>query len=220
MPTPSTQTISLEALRQRLLADVTLASAKRSELASAIKRFAEICDRTPAEIVADPAVIRVLASKASWQLAGLTAGGWSNLKSRLSAALRAGGIPVHRRSRRNFVLSPSWEHLLAGVDRPRPHRTPTVRRVVFVAADRTRRGRSGGVRSLSAGTLRNRASRPALGSAGMFTAGPGTARWRQGRMAASPGSRTSRPSAGRPCRGRRFRHPCVTISTAMSRPSP
>lgn len=115
MPVASTPTITLAELRDRLHATPSLSSANRSEMTSAIKRFCDICDRTPGEVLADPAVIRTLAAKASWQLAGLSSKGWANLKSRLTAALKAGGIPVHRRSRRNFILSDSWKAELDGL---------------------------------------------------------------------------------------------------------
>lgn len=115
MPTASTPTITLAELRARLIADASLPEAKRSEMNSAIKRFCEICGRMPDETLADPAVIRTLASKASWQLEGLSAKGWANLKTRLTAAFKAGGIPVHRRCRRNFVISDAWAASLEGL---------------------------------------------------------------------------------------------------------
>lgn len=113
MPAQQSKTITLEALRRRLLADEGMEPAKASRYASAINRFCRVVDRPPAEVLADPAVIRQLAGAASWQLAGLKKTSWATLCSTLRAALSAGGVKVLHRSRRNYARSEAWNALLA-----------------------------------------------------------------------------------------------------------
>src|SRR5690606_37757686 len=88
--------------------------AQRSELRSAIRRFAQICGKHPSEIIADPAVIRQWIGKANWQMAGLSKRGWANITSRLTRAMVMADIKVHRR-RRNFKLAEEWELLLGSM---------------------------------------------------------------------------------------------------------
>lgn len=52
----------------------------KTEIGSAVRRFAEITGKHPADIIADPVVVRLLADKASWQLAGLSKESWANLE--------------------------------------------------------------------------------------------------------------------------------------------
>ncbi len=124
MPAPAHETPTLDGLMERIGKELSLTGQKRTELRSAIRRFAEICGKHPSEIIADPAVIRRWIGRANWQMAGLSKRGWANLTSRLTKAMETGGIKVHRR-RRNFKLVGEWEHLLSSMakrDRDELHR--------------------------------------------------------------------------------------------------
>jgi hypothetical protein len=116
MPPPNHLTPTLQKLLEQTKADPILSNHEKTELASAIRCFSKICGKHPADIIADPAVIRGLITKASWQLAGLTKRSWENLKSRLTRAMKIGGIEVHRR-RRNFKLLAAWDAVLAPMSR-------------------------------------------------------------------------------------------------------
>lgn len=116
MPAPDTMAITLQQLMDRMESEPSLSPAQRSELCSAIRRFARLCGKHPSEIIADPAVIRNWIGKISWQMAGLSKAGWANLTSRLTRAMKIAGVKVHRR-RRNFKLLPEWEALLAPLNR-------------------------------------------------------------------------------------------------------
>lgn len=96
----------------------------RRELRSAINTFAKVCNRTPTDIIAEPAIIRVLSHRAPWQVAGLKKSTWANVLSRLTKAMEIGGVKVHRQ-RRNYKLDARWEALLAPMarlDRDELHR--------------------------------------------------------------------------------------------------
>lgn len=124
MPAPSHETTTLNELMERIGNEPSLSPAQRSELRSAIRRFAELCGRHPSEIIADPAVIRQWIGCASWQMAGLSKHGWANITSRLTRAMKIAGIKVHRR-RRNYKLAADWELLLGPMarrDRDELHR--------------------------------------------------------------------------------------------------
>jgi hypothetical protein len=116
MPSPNHFTPTLQKLVERIKSDPALPAATRIELCSAIRRFAEVCGKHPADVIADPAVIRCLIKEASWQLAGLSKASWANLKSKLTRAMKIAGIKVDRR-RRNFKLAPVWEVLLGPMSR-------------------------------------------------------------------------------------------------------
>lgn len=112
MPGPNDAAITLAAVQKTIIAQRDLLSSTRTELHSAINRFAVICGRTPADIPADPAILRGLAKRAPWQLAGLAKKSWANVLSRLRKAMQLAGVEVHRQ-RRNFKLDAAWQALLA-----------------------------------------------------------------------------------------------------------
>lgn len=116
MPPPITIAITCLQLIALLRTVPGYSTSKRSELISAVRRFCEICGLDPSEVIVDPQVIRRLADRASWQLAGLSKQSWANLLSRLTCAMKIAGIKVHRR-RRNHKLDELWEALLAPLTR-------------------------------------------------------------------------------------------------------
>lgn len=116
MPAPNAIPMTLEDLRGHLALDASVSEAARGELRSRIKRFAEVAGKHPSEIIADPASIRVVASRANRHLAGLSKGSWANIVSGVTRAMDIAGVKVHRR-RRNFKLSLSWERLLEPMSR-------------------------------------------------------------------------------------------------------
>lgn len=116
MPPPSSRALTLAQLSQHLSACGDITPRQQVELRSAINTFARVCDRDPADVVADPAVIRTLAAKAQWKLAGLTKGTWANIVSRLGKAMQLGGVRVHRQ-RRNYQLAEQWEQILGTLAR-------------------------------------------------------------------------------------------------------
>jgi integrase len=116
MPPPDHFTPTLQKLIDQIRSDPILSAAARTELCSAIRRFAEICGKHPADVIADPAVIRCLIKGASWQLAGISKESWANIKSKLTRAMKIVDIKVDRH-RRNYKLGPDWDALLASMSR-------------------------------------------------------------------------------------------------------
>lgn len=104
------QIANLRILSQHIDNDSNLPARTRTEWVSAVSTFARACNRDPSEIVAEPRHLRHLMQKASWQLAGLSAGTWANVKSRLRAMLQHAGIDVDRK--RKFKLAPAWQELM------------------------------------------------------------------------------------------------------------
>lgn len=124
MPKPNDTGMTLADLRKIIAEHPDLNKMDRTRMRSSIKRFAEVCSRTPEEIIADPATIRSLKKTAAWQIAGLSQSTWANICSSVVAAMTAAGIKVHRR-RRNFALTPEWESWMADLsarDRQELHR--------------------------------------------------------------------------------------------------
>jgi hypothetical protein len=116
MPAPSQAAITLAVVQARIAKREDLSDQARSELRSAINRFARICSRTPGEIIADPAVIRGLAKTAVWQIAGISKSSWAKILSRLRKSLQLVDVQIHRQ-RRNFRLDAVWQALLAPMSR-------------------------------------------------------------------------------------------------------
>lgn len=116
MPGPSELAMTLAALQEQISSCKSLPLQNRRELRSAINTFAKVCNRTPTDIIADPAVIRGLSQRAPWQVAGLKKSTWANVLSRLTKAMAIGGIKVYRQ-RRNYKPDASWQALLAPMSR-------------------------------------------------------------------------------------------------------
>lgn len=116
MPPPDQMTVTLAVLRTQIAERHDISLRQYREMCSAINSFARLCNKTPADIIADPAIIRGLAQRAPWKLAGLKKGSWLNIISRLTKALAIGGVAVHRQ-RRNFKLDEAWAALLAPLAR-------------------------------------------------------------------------------------------------------
>lgn len=116
MPAPNGHTMTIYDLMEHLSSNESLRVTLRSELRSRLRRFCEVCRKSPTEIIAEPASIRAESHRANWHQAGLSAGAWANIKSSVTRAMTLTGIAVHRR-RRNFALSDDWEGLLAPLSR-------------------------------------------------------------------------------------------------------
>lgn len=116
MPAPKTKTITCIELIEVLRTAPGYTPSRRSELVSAVRRFCEIARKHPSEVIVDPQVIRSLADRASWQLAGITKSSWANILSRLTCAMKIAGVNV-RRKRRNRKLDETWEAMLAPLAR-------------------------------------------------------------------------------------------------------
>jgi len=112
MPAPDAPALTLAGVEDLIMAKHDLPIQTRREMRSRIECFARVCNRNPADIIADPAIIRALADKASWQLAGHSKAYWANVMSILRRALSIAGVRVQRQ-RRNFKLDASWEALFA-----------------------------------------------------------------------------------------------------------
>ncbi|WP_339085695.1 hypothetical protein [Hyphomicrobium sp. ghe19] len=80
MPAPNHLTPTLQKLLDHIKDHPQLPANMKTEIGSAVRRFAEITGKHPADIIADPVVVRLLADKASWQLAGLSKESWANLE--------------------------------------------------------------------------------------------------------------------------------------------
>ena len=116
MPAPSSFAMTLKGVADCLVTDGLLPLQTRRDMLSAIKRFSALCSRAPGEIIADPAVIRDLMTKAPWQLAGYSKASWANMRSLITRAMRFAGVKVDRQ-RRNYKLTVPWDVLLAPLDK-------------------------------------------------------------------------------------------------------
>lgn len=132
MPATNRPTMTLGHVIEHLSTIGTLKTSERTAMVSAIKRFADISSSSPAEIIADPGVIRDLKHGANWQLAarkkhdglptevGISKASWANITSLVSKAMQLAGIAVDRR-RRNFKPGEAWLPLLAKVPKNDRH---------------------------------------------------------------------------------------------------
>lgn len=116
MPAPSKYTPTLAGVQNSLKTDTNLSPGQRAELVSAVSRLCEINGLSPADVIADPVVLRGLIARTPWLLAGLKKPSWNNIRSRLKRALSIAGIAIDRQ-RRNFKPNDEWEVLLAPLDR-------------------------------------------------------------------------------------------------------
>lgn len=119
MPSPKQSAVTLAQVIAIVDQHSALTNAQKTELRSAVSRFAAISRRRLDEVIADPAVIRPLIAAAPWQLSGLSKRAWNNLRYRLGRAMQLAGVRVDRR-RRNFKLADNWARLLERLpERPR-----------------------------------------------------------------------------------------------------
>jgi integrase len=116
MPPPNRHALTLARLAELIADSKDLKQQSRAELRSAINTFARVVGRNPADVIADPGVIRTLARRAPWRLSDLSQGSWRNIVSRLGKAMQTAGVKVHRQ-RRNYRLTTPWEDVLAPLKR-------------------------------------------------------------------------------------------------------
>lgn len=116
MPAPDLICMTLEGVSSFVLDHEELKLQTRREITSSLRTFARIVGKSPADIIADPTVIRDLLANAPWQLANLSKARWANIRSHVSRALQLAGVRVDRQ-RRNYKLSPDWGDLLAPLER-------------------------------------------------------------------------------------------------------
>lgn len=111
MPGPLDATMSLARLIILLSALPECLAAEAKRCISAIYTFCKVIKRSPAEVLADPAVIRQLGHKACWQ-PHMKKSSWASVRSSVNRALKLGGVKVMHRDRRNYKRTPAWEALL------------------------------------------------------------------------------------------------------------
>ena len=88
----------------------SITPAQQQEMASAVRTIARLLGEDPTRIPANRrALTRRMASVAP-VIHGITKPSWSNIRSRLNAALDL-VLPPHLRRRRNLVLAPEWQEL-------------------------------------------------------------------------------------------------------------
>lgn len=88
----------------------SITPAQQQEMASAVRTIARLLGEDPTQIPANRrALTRRMASIAP-VIHGITKPSWSNIRSRLNAALDL-VLPPHLRRRRNLVLAPKWQEL-------------------------------------------------------------------------------------------------------------
>jgi integrase len=85
---------------------------QRRELCSAIRTLCRVFGQPPADVPADPALLRRRLANLSAAAAGLGAGSWRNVKSRVNKALAIAGISSGN-GRSRTPLLPEWKQLLA-----------------------------------------------------------------------------------------------------------
>jgi integrase len=89
----------------------------RRDLACAIRTLCRALGQTPADVLADPALLRRRMKDLSAPAVGLAGGSWRNAKSRVNKATALAGIaPANGRAR--TPLSPEWKRLLSRVPAP------------------------------------------------------------------------------------------------------
>lgn len=96
---------------ERVMARTDIPERRRWELCSAVRRLCRALGRLPSDVLADPTELRRRLAQMSPMAAGLSRGGWRNLKSLVSKALlTAGLISLPRRSQ--MPLPSPWRDLL------------------------------------------------------------------------------------------------------------
>src|SRR6266851_8100263 len=116
-PPPQTGVAAtLQSVLGRLAADDSLSDARKRDLRSAVISFAKLSDRPPAAIPLDVAHIRRTLDGVVPARAKVSAKRWANLRSDLTAAIRASGLrPMLKTG--DVGLDAAWSGLLAPADR-------------------------------------------------------------------------------------------------------
>ena len=107
----STHPENLAALRDQILADLTLPEQRRRNIASALTGLASALGRPLDALPTEPAALRALMANRSAAEMGFRPGRWRNVRSLLSSALVHVGL-VQLPARLDTPLSPAWGSLL------------------------------------------------------------------------------------------------------------
>jgi integrase len=109
-------TATLQSVLDRLAVDEGLSETRKRDLRSAVISFAKLVEQPPATIPLDIARIRMSLDSMTPGRAQISAKRWANLRSDLTAALRASGLQPMLNTR-DLKLDPDWSRLLAPADR-------------------------------------------------------------------------------------------------------
>ena len=107
-------TPSFAELMQKLAILDTVTPKRRKDLLSGLRRVAEVLDRTPSQVPADPRWLQTRLTCIAPATLGITDKTWQNVISNARSAMVACGI-VTKRQRRASDLSPAWQVLWAAV---------------------------------------------------------------------------------------------------------
>jgi integrase len=109
-------TATLQSVLDRLIVDDGLSETRKRDLRSAVTSFAKLVEQPPAAIPLDIARIRQSLDAMAPGRAQISAKRWANLRSDLTAALRASGLQPMLNTR-DLKLDPDWSSVLAPAER-------------------------------------------------------------------------------------------------------
>jgi hypothetical protein len=116
-PPPQTAVVAtLQSILDRLAVDDSLSEVRKRDLRSAVISFAKLAEQPPAAIPLDVARIRRTLDGVVPAQAKISAKRWANLRSDLSAAVRASGLQPMLNTA-DLDLDPVWSRVLAPADR-------------------------------------------------------------------------------------------------------
>lgn len=116
-PLPKTAVAAtLQSVLDRLSTDESLSDARKRDLRSAVVSFAKLVEQPPGAIPLDIAGIRRMLDGVAPSRTRMSSKRWHNLRSDLTAAIRASGLlPMLNTAR--LKLDPDWSAVLARADR-------------------------------------------------------------------------------------------------------
>jgi hypothetical protein len=116
-PLPQTAVaVTLQSTLDRLAVDESLSEIRKRDLRSAVISFAKLAEQAPAAIPLDVARIRRTLDGMAPAWAQISTKRWANLRSDLTAAIRASGLQPMLNTA-DLDLDPVWSRVLAPADR-------------------------------------------------------------------------------------------------------
>jgi hypothetical protein len=107
---------TLQSVLDRLAVDHSLSEVRKRDLRSAVVSFAKLAEQPPPAIPLDVARIRRTLDSMAPAQAKISAKRWANLRSDLTAAIRASGLhPMLKTA--DFEMDPAWSRVLAPAGR-------------------------------------------------------------------------------------------------------
>jgi hypothetical protein len=114
-PPQASVAVTLQTTLDRLAADDSLSETRKRDLRSSVISFAKLVEQPPAAVPLDVVRIRQTLDQMAPGRAQISAERWANLRSDLTAAIRASGLQPMLKTA-DLHLDPVWSSVLAPAD--------------------------------------------------------------------------------------------------------